>query len=888
MLLMSPHRALAWALGGTLACAACETGGGAPGAVRDRVLTPAPSGSSSPAEPVEPGESAEPVGPPPPPGEALIIIDRSGVPHIYASTDEDLFYAYGYQLASDRMLQLEMWRRFAHGRRAEVLGQNAKGSFGATTLQDDLLVRTFDLPHFGRLDAELMRREDPEHWRLLQAWRAGLNRRVEEIRGGAAPLPFGFGPDALDFLPEPWAEDDPVIVQKMIHLGLDQTILYEILTTILGQLAPQALDALAPVLFVPGRETWQIPPEDQQFGGLSLPRDTRLARAGLPTGRVCPDLPFGSAALRDLIGAPRAGSNSWAVDGRFTADGRPMLAGDPHLQFTLMGNMYAVHLDSLDGGGTFDVAGFAFTAAPGLFAGHNRDIAWTPTSAFGDVMDLWEVPVSDDGQTALIGGEPVPIETRTEVVPLREGGAREMRFARVPGHGVLFDPLVVGVPLPLAAPGKRVMIGWTGFKGRSSRYFLGLNRARDVDDFDRAVMAIPEMSYNWVAIDRRALTYRVGLEVPRRNTPAPGREPWRLMDGSDPSALWLPGALGPDELPHGRAGTRGFVVTANNDPHGLTADGDLSDAPFYYGAYFDPGYRAHRITVELERLTARGGLTVEDMRVLQNDVHSGMADDLVVLLEAAWQAVTAGLDPALSAYADRGDLATLVELITVTWDRRMARDSAGAVAFHALMHFAAARLLEDDITGIIYERVAGVAPFFVMKVALQTLAGLEPATEPLLDGEGPHGLLLGALEETATWLTARFGGVEPSRYRFDAVRFSDFDNAFGLGMPVLQVPTDGGEDTVNVAHARFREDGRPLYDWPSDYGPVERMIAHFPTADGPPRIHFNFPLGNVAEPDGPHFDDLLPDWTEGRVREMPYSAAEVAAAAERRVRLVRR
>jgi penicillin amidase len=822
---------------------------------------------------------------PPAPGEVEIVIDTSGVPHIYAATDEDLFYAYGYQLATDRLLQLEMWRRFAYGRRAEILGQNAKGSFGATTLQDDLLVRTFDLPTYGRLDAEIMRRDDPDHWRWLQAWRAGLNRRVEEVRRGEVPLPFGFGPDALDFLPEPWEEADPVIVQKMIHLGLDQTILYEILTTILGQLAPEALEALTPVLFLPGRETWQIPPEDQRYGALSRPPRERFAQATVPPVRLCPDLPFGPAAWRDVIAPARAGSNSWAVDGRFTANGRPMLAGDPHLQFTLMGNMYAVHLNSLDGGGTFDAAGFAFTAAPGLFAGHNRDIAWTPTSAFGDVMDLWEVPV--EGDVAIIGGTRVPIETRTEVVQLREGGAREMTFARVPGYGVLFDPLVVGVPLPLAGPGNRVLIGWTGFEGRSSRYFLGLNRARDIDDFDRAVLAIPEMSYNWVAIDRRALTYRVGLQVPRRSPPVPGREPWRLMDGRDPAALWQPGALTPDELPHGRAGTRGFVVTANNDPHGFTADGDLSDAPFYYGAYFDPGYRAHRITTELERLTRRGGVTPEDMHALQNDVHSGMADDLVPLLEAAWAAVSAE-SPGLAAWRDRPDLETLVELLTRTWDRRMARDSAGAVVFHALLHFTAARLLEDDITGILYERVAGVAPFFVMKVALQTLSERTPATATLIDDDGPHVLLLGALEQTATWLTERFGGVEPARYRFSDLRVTDFDNAFGLGMPLLRIPTDGGEDTVNVAHSRFREDGRPLDTWPSDYGPVERMVAHFPTADGPPRISFNFPLGNVADPEGAHFDDLLDDWVEGRARPMPYRASEVATAAERRFRLIRR
>ena len=163
-------------------------------------------------------------GEPAPPVE--IIVDDMGVPHVYAATDEDLFFGYGYQLATDRLLQLEMWRRFAHGRRAEVLGADFKGSFGATALHDDKLVRLFDLPRWGKLDAELMRSEHPDRWKLLQAWRSGINRRVEEVRSGAVPRPFGFGADQLDFLPEAWSEDDPLIVQKMIQLGLDLGLVF--------------------------------------------------------------------------------------------------------------------------------------------------------------------------------------------------------------------------------------------------------------------------------------------------------------------------------------------------------------------------------------------------------------------------------------------------------------------------------------------------------------------------------------------------------------------------------------------------------------------------------------------------------------------------------------
>lgn len=51
-----------------------------------------------------------------------IIKDRWGISHIYAKTEEDLFFAQGFNAARDRLFQLEIWRRQAHGLVAEMLG----------------------------------------------------------------------------------------------------------------------------------------------------------------------------------------------------------------------------------------------------------------------------------------------------------------------------------------------------------------------------------------------------------------------------------------------------------------------------------------------------------------------------------------------------------------------------------------------------------------------------------------------------------------------------------------------------------------------------------------------------------------------------------------------
>ncbi|HSR41622.1 MAG TPA: penicillin acylase family protein, partial [Longimicrobiales bacterium] len=51
--------------------------------------------------------------------------DRWGISHIYAETEEDLFFAQGWNAARDRLFQLELWRRRATGNVAEILGPRA-------------------------------------------------------------------------------------------------------------------------------------------------------------------------------------------------------------------------------------------------------------------------------------------------------------------------------------------------------------------------------------------------------------------------------------------------------------------------------------------------------------------------------------------------------------------------------------------------------------------------------------------------------------------------------------------------------------------------------------------------------------------------------------------
>ncbi|WP_020015262.1 GNAT family N-acetyltransferase [Promicromonospora sukumoe] len=89
-----------------------------------------------------------------------------------------------------------------------------------------------------------------------------------------------------------------------------------------------------------------------------------------------------------------SGSNAWAVNGRFTESGSPLVAGDPHRTLELPGPYQQVRLACTDPAAPYDVLGFAFPGVPGVPhfghavqpsvahpAGGGSSVAWGITNA---------------------------------------------------------------------------------------------------------------------------------------------------------------------------------------------------------------------------------------------------------------------------------------------------------------------------------------------------------------------------------------------------------------------------------------------------------------------------------------------------------------------------
>ena len=800
-----------------------------------------------------------------------VIRDSLGIPHIFAATDEDAMWASGYMQAHDRLFQMEMARRQATGRRAEVLGAGYVG--------DDTLMRTVDIEGWSEQGVMRMREERPELFRFLVAWTAGINARVDEILSGEAPTPSGF--TELGVVPSAWRIVDGAAVGKLLLFGSSNQLENDILATIIRDYLPEAwatiplLMPLEPELIVPEVDrpmTASAPIVAEPPMGARPSRD-RASRD--QASRVLP--PDAAERLRrfhERVGrVPGEGSTNWAVAGRFTENGRSMIAGDPHQPLRTPSLFWAHHMHSDEG---LDVVGFNYVGAPGVHLGHNAHIAWTATLNYPDMMDLWDVRATPT--QALIGDREERIVARTETIRVAGGEPVEVTVERVPGYGVLLPEDLA--PLPIGRG--RLLFNWTGFAATDDfGGFFGIDTAGSVDDFESAVDGLEIGAFNWIVADQSDILYMTSMWLPSRSGLGPDRLPYTVLDGDDAGSFWT-GELVPRELlPRSRATERGWLVSANNDPFGGTVDGDPTNDPYYFGVYFDPGTRARRIAGELERLTARGTITTDDFEALQTDTHSILADHMIALLTDAWSRVDT--DEALAAYRGRTDLGDLVTALEA-WDRRMDREASEPVPFTGLVYFFAKLAVEDEFS-LVFGPILDAETVYLLKLPLLAAEGAWPGSADVFQGGLPS-TVLAALDATASWLTTRFGGSDPSNYRWADFHCTRFRGEYPVaGLDSECIPSDGGDGTVDVSGANFLVDGGGVRDQlRSGGGPIYRMVATF-GADGAPEARVTFPRGNVEEPDSPWFTNNVDDWIEGRYRSLPFRTADIEADEQERLTL---
>ena len=254
---------------------------------------------------------------------ATIDRDEWGIPYINAESDSDLFIAFGYAMAQDRLFQMDWLRRKATGCLSEIIGIEG--------VEQDTISRTIG----HRRIAETEWEQSPEETRqLLEGFTKGVNVAIEQ---SASRMPIEF--DLRGYHPAPWEPTDCLSIASEFRYYL--TVRYPVITN--PELALRTLgDGQLYNEFLKGEA------DDESIvptGAYPLsPSD------GQPVGSTISDNSDG------------AGSNNWVVSGSRTASGKPMLASDPHIAFAAVSCWYEAHLT----GASFNVVGMAYAGMPSL------------------------------------------------------------------------------------------------------------------------------------------------------------------------------------------------------------------------------------------------------------------------------------------------------------------------------------------------------------------------------------------------------------------------------------------------------------------------------------------------------------------------------------------
>lgn len=557
--------------------------------------------------------------------------DRWGVPHIYARTQHDLFFAQGYIAAQDRLWQMEMTRRIGEGRLAEVLGPGM--------VERDRFARLFT--YRGDPEREWASYA-PDTRSIVTAFVDGVNAYIAQVRTHP-PIEF----DLLGVAPEPWYYNVPL--QRMAALAMTGNAQGEVRRAqLVKALGVERAEKLWPT--DPYRKLDPAP-------GLDL------------TGIGASSLGAATDAYGPVAYARLEGSNNWVVSGARTASGKPLLANDPH---RAIGNPSLRYLTHLVGPG-WNVIGAGEPHLPGVAAGHNERIGFGFTIVGMDQQDVYvesvkpcdlvaqrRYKVAADARCYYNRGAWIPARVILDTILVRGEPPRVVRL-EFTEHG----PIVGVDSAGTGGTSRAFALRFVGTEPGTAGYLasLSLDRAQNWPMFldaaarwrlptENLIYADVEGNIGWVAAGLMPIRSWSGL-LP---VPGNGRFEWT---GFLPFAE-LPRLLNPPD---------GFIATANNN---ILPPGYPRALSYEWAA----PYRAQRIA---SILRSASKLTRGDFERLQHDELSLPAQQLVPLIVAAARK---------RGGTARPEVATLAR-----WNFVMARDSAAPAIYAAWLEAATARLL---------------------------------------------------------------------------------------------------------------------------------------------------------------------------------------------------
>ena len=535
-------------------------------------------------------------------GDSVVItFDASDIPHVKAKSQADAYFAMGYLHASERSWQLEMNRRIASGRLSEILGND--------TVKIDRFVRTLGIKRAAEHQFD---RYPVSAKRLLQAYADGVNAGNTQL-GWALPIEYFL----TGSKPGHWSPTDSVAWMLMMAYDLGGNWQKELQRLELSQ-------------YLTTKQVWDLYPPYETGEPVSnldfakLYRDIQVYHTTPgPTESRPQNLPATELSqFEHWGGRDGIGSNNWALSGKLSTSGMPLLANDPHLGLSVPAIWYFAHLEAPG----LNVIGGTLPGIPAVVLGRTDKFAWTSTNTGPDVQDLYIEQIDQKNPGMYRGPDgPLPFKVRQEIIDIK--GSPSLTFiVKETRHGPVISDSYARAKRTINTNRFALALRWTALdiENQSVVGLLDMNRATNLDEFKQALRKNYAPMQNVVMADTAGnIAYQAAGVAPKRIlhqglygvAPVPGWERQYDWNGYVPFEQ-LPSSNNPEQSWLATANQR---IIAANDPNPLTGDWDLP-------ARYD------RI---VELIKSKNIHSLDDMKSMQADTLSLAATPLLELFKSS-------------------------------------------------------------------------------------------------------------------------------------------------------------------------------------------------------------------------------------------------------------
>ncbi|WP_316792314.1 penicillin acylase family protein [Pedobacter frigoris] len=725
-----------------------------------------------------------------------IAFDDRMIPHIFAQNDYDVYYAQGYVTAMHRLWQMDFQTRFAAGRLCEVVGKKA--------LELDRYQRRMGMVYGAEKSLKGMM-ADPQSREMIMAYTAGINAYIHSLSKAKLPLEYKL----LDFKPEDWTPIKCALLLKqmsaVLAMGSDEFYMTNIRkkfgTDVVKDLFPDYPFKEDPI--IPVGTKWDFTP-------LPIPEAPAVAD----------DLIAGNN-IRTKQKEEGIGSNNWALSGKKTASGYPILANDPHLDLSLPSIWYQIQLHAPG----LNAYGVSLPGAPGVIIGFNQNIAWGVTNVAADVLDFYQVKFKDNTHESYwYNNEWKKTSTRLEKIIIR-GGKTETDTVFYTHHG----PVVYLTKPEKFSKSQNIPTGsalrWIAHEESNElKTFYLLNRGKNYDDYRSALTHYTAPAQNFIfasAENDIAIT-------------ANGRFPlkWKdqgkfILDGTDPKSDWH-GWIPASQNPTVKNPPRNFVSSANQSSTDQTY-------PYYINWEFSPYERGKRIN---DRLTVMTNATADSIRKMQTDNYSIYAQNALGTLISN---VNAG-----SLNATQKEAFSLVS----KWNKRYDANEIAASIFDLWNKRLQFNIWDDDFT------IADVPMRYPTRDRTLQLILNEPDSKWVDNIKTPAKETLAdqineAFKYSCDSLERKYGPIG-KQWEWANVKHTTIQHLAKIpGMGSQPLLIGGGKMTINAL-----SEGN---------GPSWRMVVELGKT---PKGHGVYPGGQSGNPGSRFYDNMIDKWAKGELYDL--------------------